>query len=58
MICSTDQLHFFNTIKQDNIIKGIFVGHDHVNDYSGYYKNIYMAYGRKTGRGSYNREYI
>ena len=28
-------------------------GHDHNNDYYGQYKGINLAYGRKTGYGSY-----
>lgn len=29
------------------------VGHDHDNDYGGFYYNVELIYGRKTGFGSY-----
>ena len=34
-------------------IKGAFVGHDHNNDFGGFYGNIELVMGRKTGYGSY-----
>jgi len=34
-------------------IRGVFTGHDHVNDYIAMYQGIALAYGRKTGFGSY-----
>lgn len=34
-------------------IKGIFVGHDHNNDYWGDYNGIKLHFGRKTGHGGY-----
>jgi 3',5'-cyclic AMP phosphodiesterase CpdA len=35
-------------------VKGIFVGHDHVNDWCGILDNVTLCYGRKTGYSSYN----
>ncbi len=34
-------------------LEGIFVGHEHINDYIGIYKGIALAYGRKTGEECY-----
>lgn len=34
-------------------IEGVFVGHDHSNDYIASYKRIALGYGRKTGTDSY-----
>ena len=32
---------------------GLFVGHDHANDYVNEYEGLYIGYGRKTGYGCY-----
>ena len=32
---------------------GMFVGHDHANDYIIEYEGLYIGYGRKTGYGCY-----
>lgn len=32
---------------------GMFVGHDHANDYVNDYEGLKIGYGRKTGYGSY-----
>lgn len=34
-------------------IQGLFVGHDHCNDFVVEFEGITMAYGRKTGVGGY-----
>ena len=39
-------------------MKAIFCGHDHNSDYSGFYKDIELIYGRKTGFGSYGPKYV
>ena len=38
---------------QSGNIKGVFVGHDHNNDFAGYYGDIELVYGRKTGKSGY-----
>ncbi|MBX9867667.1 MAG: metallophosphoesterase family protein [Burkholderiales bacterium] len=43
----------FLALQQAQDVEGVFVGHDHVNDYIGYLNNIVLGYGRKTGIGSY-----
>jgi hypothetical protein len=43
----------FAALKQDQIVEWVSAGHDHDNDYYGSYDGINLAYGRKTGYGSY-----
>ncbi len=38
----------FTTMLEMGDIMGVFVGHDHINDYIGTYYNIALAYGRVT----------
>ncbi|AEI45748.1 metallophosphoesterase [Paenibacillus mucilaginosus KNP414] len=37
-------------------VKGVFVGHDHVNDFWGELHGIRLCYGRATGYNTYGRE--
>ena len=39
----------FAAMKEAGDVMGVFVGHDHVNDYAVMWKNILLAYGRFTG---------
>jgi len=39
----------FTAMKELGDIKGMFVGHDHDNDYAIYWKEILLAYGRYSG---------
>lgn len=39
----------FTAMKEAGDVMGIFVGHDHDNDYAVMWKNILLAYGRYTG---------
>ena len=43
----------FDAIKEQKTVEWVSVGHDHNNDYYGEYDGIHLAYGRKTGYGSY-----
>jgi hypothetical protein len=36
-------------------VMGVFVGHDHDNDYAGLVKGICLAYGRATGFDAYGK---
>ena len=45
--------HFFDRIVQTKTLKGIFVGHDHVNDYSFEKGGCLFAFGRCTGHYNY-----
>ena len=39
----------FAAMKEAGDVMGVFVGHDHDNDYAVMWKNILLAYGRFTG---------
>jgi len=39
----------FTAMKEAGNIMGVFVGHDHDNDYAAYWKGILLCYGRYTG---------
>lgn len=57
MLCTPSvNTGIFSAMKEEDNIKGDFCGHDHNNDFSGYYDDIFMAYGRKSGYGSYGPE--
>lgn len=49
---------FFAAMQELGSTKNVIVGHDHVNDYSVVYEGIRLAYGLKTGYGSYNETTI
>ena len=51
--CSVKNTGLFSAILEQKNIKGIFVGHDHKNDYSGDLDGVMLGYGRKTGYGGY-----
>eukprot|EP01016_Furgasonia_blochmanni_P048095 TRINITY_DN7126_c0_g2_i1.p1 TRINITY_DN7126_c0_g2~~TRINITY_DN7126_c0_g2_i1.p1 ORF type:complete len:660 (+),score=104.92 TRINITY_DN7126_c0_g2_i1:226-2205(+) len=38
---------------EEGTLSGVFVGHDHNNDFGGWYQGIELAYGRKTGYSGY-----
>lgn len=53
-VCSPDyNSGIFTSFIEKGDVMGMFVGHDHNNDYIGMLKDIVMAYGRKTGFDSY-----
>lgn len=43
----------FNAIVERGDVKGVFVGHDHVNDYMGNYYGVLLGYAPGTGFGAY-----
>ncbi len=43
----------FAAVLQRGDVKGIFVGHDHVNDYVGNYFGVTLGYSANTGFGTY-----
>jgi len=47
---------FFDRIKKNGDISAMFVGHDHTNNIGGYLDGIELAYGQKSGYGSYGNE--
>jgi predicted phosphodiesterase len=49
-VCSPDlNSGMFTAMKQAGNMMGVFVGHDHDNDYAAYWKGILLCYGRYTG---------
>ncbi len=49
-VCSPElNTGLFATMRLQGDIMGIFVGHDHDNDFAVYYKNILLCYGRYSG---------
>jgi 3',5'-cyclic AMP phosphodiesterase CpdA len=54
--CSKLDIGFFDVIKNLDSTRGIFVGHDHVNNYVIKYEGITLGYGLKSGYGSYSRD--
>ena len=47
--CPTTNSGFFTSVKECGDVMGMFVGHDHNNDYAVAYKEVLLAYGRYTG---------
>ena len=43
----------YNAILERGDVKGVFVGHDHVNDYYGDYYGVLLGYAPGTGFGAY-----
>ncbi len=44
--------------KESGMVKAIFCGHDHYNDYSGYIEGIQLVYGRSTGSAGYGADRV
>jgi len=44
---------FFKHVKDNGDISAMFVGHDHNNDYGGWYNDVELVYGRKSGFNAY-----
>jgi len=51
--CPLVNTGFFDAVKRNGDISAMFVGHDHYNDFGGFYEGVELAYGRKSGYGSY-----
>lgn len=45
--------HMMEILSKKNSCKGIFVGHDHYNDYAFYHNQVLLAYGRVSGYYDY-----
>ncbi|WP_442593802.1 metallophosphoesterase family protein [Neobacillus sp. D3-1R] len=46
----------FSTMVERQDMIGVFVGHDHVNDFNGELFGIHLCYGRATGFNTYGKE--
>ena len=47
---------FFAAMQEAGHTKGVFVGHDHINDFYGEMYGITLGYGRATGYNTYGQE--
>ena len=56
--CAKINLCLFNTVVKTGDVKGIFVGHDHLNNYFAILKGIKLGYAGYTGYGSYGQDNI
>lgn len=54
--CSNQNSGLFSAMLEMGEVKGVFVGHDHVNDYYGDLYGIKLCYGRATGYNTYVKE--
>lgn len=54
--CSGINSGFFANMLEAGHTKGVFVGHDHINDYMGSLHGITLGYGRATGYHTYGQE--
>ena len=53
-VCSPDiNSGMYNAFLESGDVIGMFVGHDHVNNYIGCLRNICMVYGQSSGRETY-----
>lgn len=58
-VCSSSlNSGLFTSFVEKNDVKGVFVGHDHNNDFVGELYGILLGYGRKTGYVSAYREIL
>jgi len=54
--CSAVNSGFFTTLLEEGHTRGVFAGHDHINDYIGDLHGIQLGYGRATGYNTYGRD--
>lgn len=54
--CPRVNTGFFQAMLEAGHTKGLFVGHDHINDFYGSLYGIILGYGRASGYGSYGAE--
>lgn len=54
--CANQNSGLFSAMLEMGNVKGIFVGHDHINDYYGDMFGIKLCYGRATGYNTYGDE--
>ena len=53
--CSAINSGMFAAILESGDVMGVFVGHDHDNDYAGCLHGVCLAYGRTTGYDAYGK---
>ena len=52
VFCPKKNTGLFDSMVNMGNIKGVYVGHDHSNDFGGFMEGIELAYNRKSGYGS------
>ena len=53
--CPVVDTNFFGHVKANGDINAMFCGHDHKNDFGGWYDGVELVYGRKSGYGGYGK---
>ena len=56
--CPSVNSGMFAAMRASAAVAGVFVGHDHINDYEGTLAGIRLCYGRAGGHGSYGSEHM
>lgn len=56
--CAKINLGFFDKLVKTGDVKGVFVGHDHLNNYCAELKGIKLGYAGYTGYGGYGQDDI
>ncbi len=54
--CPSINTGLFAAMHISGNVRGVFVGHDHLNDFEGNLHNIRLCYGRATGYNAYGRD--
>lgn len=54
--CAKINSGMFSAMLESGHTKGVFVGHDHINDYYGKLYGITLGYGRATGYNTYGKD--
>lgn len=54
--CPNQNSGLFSAMLEEGNMRGVFVGHDHINDYWGELYGIRLCYGRATGYNTYGKE--
>lgn len=53
--CAPVNAGLFAAMLESGAVRGVFCGHDHINDYAGELYGIRLCYGRATGYATYGR---
>jgi hypothetical protein len=53
VVSSSTTNEMFNAMKEKKDIMGVFCGHDHWNDFTLFFDDVCLSYGRKTGVNGY-----
>lgn len=56
MGCPYVNTGFFDLVKEEGDISGIFAGHDHTNNFGGWYQDVELVYGIKAGYNTYGEK--